>query len=143
MAVQLPHRKRKSPMSQMNVVPYIDVMLVLLIIFMVTAPMLSTGEIEIPSAGISNKAPEKYIRVSIGINNTMELTDTNGKTNAVAMNQLVDQVKAMQNGDNNIAVIIAADKKVEYDRVVQVLSILHENGVKRAGLLTIGKSPTS
>lgn len=140
MAVQLPHRKCKSPMSQMNVVPYIDVMLVLLIIFMVTAPMLSTGEIEIPSAGISNKAPEKNIRISIGINKSIELTDINGKTTVVTINQLVEQVKAMQNGDENIAVVIAADKKVEYDHVIQVLSLLHENGFKRAGLLTMDKS---
>lgn len=135
MAVDLPARKRKRIMSEMNVVPYIDVMLVLLIIFMVTAPMLSTGEIEVPSAGAAATTPEQFIRVSVNLSQEISISDTGGATIPVTMEQLVAEVKALQGNNPEIPVIIAADKQLPYEKVVQVLNTLQENNVHRVGLL--------
>lgn len=134
MAVDLPPRKRKRPMAEMNVVPYIDVMLVLLIIFMVTAPMLSTGEIEVPSAGASAKPPEQFIRVSINASNEISISSEAGATITVSLEQLVNEIKSMQT--ENTPVIIAADKQLPYENVIRVLNTLHENNIQRVGLLT-------
>lgn len=137
MAVDLPPRKRKRPMAEMNVVPYIDVMLVLLIIFMVTAPMLSTGEIEVPSAGASTKPPEQFIRVSINASNEISISSEAGATITVSLEQLVNEIKSMQTGQTeNTPVIIAADKQLPYENVIRVLNTLHENNIQRVGLLT-------
>lgn len=137
MAVDLPPRKRKRPIAEMNVVPYIDVMLVLLIIFMVTAPMLSTGEIEIPSAGASAKPPEQFIRVSINATNEISISSEAGATITVSLEQLVHEIKSMQTQQSeNIPVIIAADKLLPYENVVRILNTLHENNIQRVGLLT-------
>lgn len=135
MSVDLPQRKRVAQMSEMNVVPYIDVMLVLLIIFMVTAPMLTMGEIEVPSAGTAQRLPEKIIRVSISVSNEIKLTNTAGTTTSVTRDQLVSEVKAMQGENSNTAVIIAADKKLPYEDVVKILSSLQQNGIARVGLM--------
>ena len=135
MAVDLPKRKRVKPMSQMNVVPYIDVMLVLLIIFMVTAPMLTMGEIEVPSAGAASRAPEQFVRVSVSVGNEIKVTDNTGATTPVTLSQLVEEVRAMQAGNENTAVIIAADKQIPYEQVVKILNTLNESGIKRVGLL--------
>ncbi|MGL4668876.1 MAG: protein TolR [Saezia sp.] len=123
-------------MSEMNVVPYIDVMLVLLIIFMVTAPMLATGAIEIPSAGAASRTPEQFIRVSINISQEITLSNTSGATTPITLEQLVAEVKAMQGDSREIPVIIAADKQLPYEKVVQILNTLQENNVHRVGLLT-------
>ena len=136
MALDLPSRKRKRVMAEMNVVPYIDVMLVLLIIFMVTAPMLTTGEIEVPSAGAAAKAPEQFIRVSINIAEEITLSDAGGQTTPVSMEQLVNEVKTMQGENRDTPVIIAADKQLPYEKVIQILNTLQENNVHRVGLLT-------
>lgn len=136
MAVELPTKRRKRIMSEMNVVPYIDVMLVLLIIFMVTAPMLTTGEIEVPSAGAAAKTPEQFLRVSINLADQITLTDTNGTDTPVTLEQLVAEVKAIQGNNKEIPVIIAADKQIPYEKVIQILNTLQENNVHRVGLLT-------
>ena len=135
MAENLPLRRKKRIMSEMNVVPYIDVMLVLLIIFMVTAPMLTTGEIEIPSAGAAAKAPEQFIRVSISLTEEISISDTSGATTPVTLEQLVHEVKNLQADNREIPVIIAADKQLPYEKVVRILNILQENNIHRVGLL--------
>jgi len=135
MADNLPLRRKKRIMSEMNVVPYIDVMLVLLIIFMVTAPMLTTGEIEVPSAGAAATTPEQFIRVSINLAQEISISDTSGATIPVSMEQLVNEVKNLQADNREIPVIIAADKQLPYEKVVQILNTLQENNVHRVGLL--------
>lgn len=140
MAVDFPPRKRKAPMAQMNVVPYIDVMLVLLIIFMVTAPMLSMGEIQIPSAGAASKAPEQYIRLSISLTEQLEITDLAGNTTPATTEQLITNIKTIQGENENIPVIIAADEKLEYEKVIKILDVLQKNGIKKVSLLVTGKN---
>ena len=135
MAVDLPKRKRVKPMSQMNVVPYIDVMLVLLIIFMVTAPMLTMGEIEVPSAGAASRAQDRFIRVSVSLAREITLTDAAGATMPVTTEQLVTEVKRMQANDDSIPVVIAADKALPYEQVITILNTLQQNNVRRVGLL--------
>lgn len=135
MAAEFSTRKRVRPIAQMNVVPYIDVMLVLLIIFMVTAPMMTSGQIEVPSAGAAARAPDQFVRVSIALNNELTITDSAGNTNSATINELVAQVKALQANNENMAVIIAADKKLPYEQVIAVLNRLQENGIRRTGLL--------
>ena len=127
-------RPRKS-MSQINVVPYIDVMLVLLVIFMVTAPLVSPGEIELPSVGSKLTTPVLPLEVTLR-NDQLWLRDQAANTPAarVSREELVARVLAKQ-GRQEQPVVIAADKNARYEDVLSVLDLLQRNGVKKVGLL--------
>ena len=128
-------RPRRS-MSQINVVPYIDVMLVLLIIFMVTAPFINPSQVELPSVGKSSKAPEAPIEVTVKRDGSLLLQDR-GKSKAaesVTDASLERAIKRMlRNADQ--PVVISADKAVRYEKVMKVMSRLQRLGVARVGLL--------
>ena len=128
-------RPRRS-MSQINVVPYIDVMLVLLIIFMVTAPFINPSQVELPSVGKSSKAPEAPIEVTVKRDGSLLLQDR-GKSKAaesVTDASLERAIKRMlRNADQ--PVVISADKSVRYEKVMKVMSRLQRLGVARVGLL--------
>ena len=127
-------RRARKPINQINVVPYIDVMLVLLVIFMVTAPLVAPGEIQLPSVGSKLTNPDKPLNVRLDgktITLTDKLTNTERK---VSQDQLVADVLAAQStGDR--PVVIAADKNARYQDVLDILDVLQRNGVKRVGLL--------
>ena len=127
-------RRARKPINQINVVPYIDVMLVLLIIFMVTAPLVAPGEIQLPSVGSKLTNPDNPLNVEIK-GKTITLTDKLAKTSRiVSQDQLVADVLAAQ-GAGERPVVIAADKNARYQDVLDVLDVLQRNGVKRVGLL--------
>ena len=127
-------RRARKPINQINVVPYIDVMLVLLVIFMVTAPLVAPGEIQLPSVGSKLTNPDNPLNVSLK-GTTITLTDKLAKTERkVSKDQLVADVLAAQAGQER-PVVIAADKDARYQDVLDILDILQRSGVKRVGLL--------
>ncbi|MFZ6689089.1 ExbD/TolR family protein [Undibacterium sp. SXout11W] len=139
-------RKRKFK-AEINVVPYIDVMLVLLIIFMVCAPMTNPSVINLPTAGQSTQPPSSYIEISISKNNTWAIgikskADGSGNNLSDDKEETSDREKLMlklrEYHDKNpeLAVLVSADKKVEYDNVVQVISDAKKLGFNRVGLAT-------
>ena len=127
------HRRRS--MSEINMVPFIDVMLVLLIIFMVTAPLISPSVIDVPSVGKASAQPEQVIHVLIDAQEKIELKST-GSTFAqmpVSLSSLAQQVLQWQGGNANTPVVISADKG-KYETVVKVMDSLQRAGVQRVGL---------
>ncbi|SER15410.1 biopolymer transport protein TolR [Nitrosomonas sp. Nm51] len=131
-------RRAKRPLkNEINVVPYIDVMLVLLIIFMITAPMINPGQIELPEIGKSSAAPSAPLEVIIKADNSLALRDR-AQTDLekfVTHQQLIDAIKHKQKQNAKQPVVIAADKNVRYEEVINVMDILQRHQVQRVGLL--------
>ena len=128
-------RERKS-MSQINVVPYIDVMLVLLVIFMVTAPLISPGEIALPSVGSKLTVPVAPLEVSLRTDHSIWLRDqgTPGTSAVrVSRDELVARIVAKQAKAPDQGVVIAADKSARYEDVLGILDLLQRNGVRKVG----------
>jgi len=128
-------RRVRKPINQINVVPYIDVMLVLLVIFMVTAPLITPGEIELPSVGSKLTAPADPLTVQLAGDKALTLQDgANGPKTRVTREQLVARLLDEQTRKER-PVVIAADGKQRYEDVVALLDLLQRNGVKKVGLL--------
>jgi biopolymer transport protein TolR len=129
--------KQRRLMNQINVVPYIDVMLVLLVIFMVTAPLIQTGSVDVPSVGKSAQSPGEPLEVIIKADGALALRDRagNGKERTVSRSELAAEVQAVRARNPQKAVMIAADKSVRYEAVMQVMDELQRQQVARIGLL--------
>ena len=127
-------RKRRM-MSDINVVPYIDVMLVLLIIFMVTAPMIVTGVIDLPRVGQASQAPVAAIEVNIRANGEISVRrNIQGEAErTTAANALAATVKTLS-PELDAPVIISAEKSVRYEHVVNAMDSLQQAGYTRVGL---------
>ena len=131
-------RRTRKSINQINVVPYIDVMLVLLVIFMVTAPLVNPGEIELPSVGTKLTAPAQPLEVTLRTDGTLLLRDQQGGGGTVlqvSRDELVSRIKAKQTKIPDQPVVIAADKAARYEDVLGVLDLLQRNGVRKVGLL--------
>ena len=130
-------RRPRNQMNQINVVPYIDVMLVLLVIFMITAPLINPGQVELPQLAKSLTAPVAPLEVTIKANRKLLLRDLDKSQveRAVTRDELVEAVKNKQALNPDQAVVIAADKNVRYEEVMNVMDILQQNQVKKVGLL--------
>ena len=126
-----------KPMNQINVVPYIDVMLVLLVIFMVTAPLAPPGQIELPQVGKTSAAPVQPMEVSIRSDASLWLRDRaqGAAENKVSRNDLLKAVRQKQKANPQQAVVISADKDVRYEAVLDVMDMLQQNQVAKVGLL--------
>jgi biopolymer transport protein TolR len=135
-------RKSTRLMNQINVVPYIDVMLVLLVIFMVTAPLINTSMVDLPSVSRSNQPPANPLEVLIRQDGSILLRDRErgGIEKRVNRETLVREVKAMIARNKDQPVVIAADQDVQYKVVVEVMDVLQSNGVVKVGLLTKPRS---
>jgi biopolymer transport protein TolR len=129
-------RPRKS-INQINVVPYIDVMLVLLVIFMVTAPLINPGEIELPSVGSRLTAPSAPLEVTLRTDQSLWLADKQASAPAarVTREELVERIRAKQAKLPGQPVVIAADRNTRYEDVLAVLDLLQRNGAQKVGLL--------
>ena len=128
--------RRRKLVSQINVVPFIDVMLVLLIVFMIAKPALRTGEIDLPSVGQPLTASQADpIEVTVKADGTLSLSEA-GKVASGRFNRatLVARVLELQKARER-SVVIAADRNVKYDEIVGLLGALHAQGVKRVGLV--------
>lgn len=123
-------RKRRL-MNQINVVPYIDVTLVLLVIFMVTAPMTNPGVVDLPKVGQALKQPKlPPVVLTVKLNKKIELDNK-----PMEYDQLLLVVRNALNKSPERSVVIAADKNVKYDEVVKVMNLLKTNKIDKVGLL--------
>jgi len=125
-------------MNEINVVPYIDVMLVLLVIFMVTAPMMNPGQIDLPSVGKSLAPPVSPLEVIIKKDTTLALRDhSKGEVEVpVSRDELAITIKKKVANNPEQSVVISADKKVRYEEVIEVMDMLQQQNIKKIGLLT-------
>ncbi|RZP20888.1 MAG: protein TolR [Burkholderiaceae bacterium] len=127
--------KRRKIISEINVVPYIDVMLVLLVIFMVTTPLITTGILNLPE--VSKTAPKKENVVTIEIrgDESIKIKSPNDKLDKVVTpSTLLENIERIQSSLNS-AVVISAEKTVPYNRVLKTIETLHSGGITRVGLL--------
>jgi biopolymer transport protein TolR len=108
-------------------------MLVLLIIFMVTAPMISPSVVDLPSVGKAAKQPDQVIQVVVQKDDSLEMV-TDSKTSKINLDGLADKVRTAQAGQTNTAVVISADRNVKYETVVKVMDTLQRAGIQRVGL---------
>jgi biopolymer transport protein TolR len=115
-------------------VPFIDVMLVLLIIFMVTAPLITTGLVDLPSVGKSRQRPEHVVELVVGSDEKLRLRVDGKDGQPVAMRDVAAKVRELQAGNANTPVVISADRNVKYEAVVKVMDTLQRAGVQRVGL---------
>jgi biopolymer transport protein TolR len=125
---------RRRTISEINMVPFIDVMLVLLIIFMVSAPLITTGVVDLPSMGKSKQRPEHVVEVVVGTDETVKVRIDGKEPTAVSASKLAARVRELQAGDANTPVVISADRSVKYEAVVKVMDTLQRAGVLRVGL---------
>lgn len=130
-------RNKRRLMNEINVVPYIDVMLVLLIIFMITAPLIPPGQVELPSIGKSSSPPVEPLEVIIAADGNLTLRDRSrvGDEQKVNRTQLVAIIKNKQALNTEQPVVIAADKNVRYEEVINIMDVLEQEQVKKVGLL--------
>jgi biopolymer transport protein TolR len=128
-------------MNEINVVPYIDVMLVLLVIFMVTAPLMNPGQINLPSVSKSLAPPLAPLEVIIKKDTTLALRDhaKGGQESTVSRSELIAILKARQGKQAEQAVVISADKNVRYEEVINVMDVLQQQHIQKVGLLTQAK----
>ncbi len=116
-------------------VPFIDVMLVLLIIFMVSAPLITTGIVDLPSVGKSRQRPEHVVEVIVGKDADVRVRiDGKAEGAALPLARLSARVLEAQAGNAQTPVVISADKSVKYEAVVKVMDTLQRAGVQRVGL---------
>jgi len=129
-------RPRRA-MAEINVVPYIDVMLVLLIIFMVAAPLINPGQIDLPQAAQKLDPAVAPLEVRVRADGDIAVVDSNRSTDElrVTRDQLVEFVRRAQRAHPDQAVVIAGDRSVRYEEVLRVLDLLQQSQVKRVGLL--------
>lgn len=128
----------RRTMNEINMVPFIDVMLVLLIIFMVTAPMLTPGVVDVPTVGKGSKQPVKFASVLIAKDGSLQIQTSDTPIRSASEKEAVQAIfqwqKSQADTGSGSAVIIAADKAVMYESVVKTMSALQKAGVQRVGL---------
>ena len=130
------HRGRgRRNINEINMVPFIDVMLVLLIIFMVTAPLITPSMIDLPSVARAPTQPDQVIQVVINRDEALELKMQN-KTQRLPLDAIIGAIKQAQANvpAGKSAVVISADRNVKYESVVKVMDGLQRAGVQRVGL---------
>ncbi len=126
----------RRTMNEINMVPFIDVMLVLLIIFMVTAPLISPSVIDLPSVGKAATVPDQVIHVEISKDEkiTVKSTGTVSKTLQSTLSALAKDVRSLQGEVSQGPVVITADRTIKYETVVKAMDTLQRAGVQRVGL---------
>ena len=135
-------KRKKRFQSEINVVPYIDVMLVLLVIFMVVSPMTNTGVVDLPHAEKSALPPAAYIQISLHKDMTYELGLRQDKQapgtfeKAANREEMLQKLREIYAKNKQYPVLIAADKDVRYEDVIQLISETKKAGVHRVGLAT-------
>ena len=134
----------RRTINEINMVPFIDVMLVLLIIFMVTAPLIAPSVIDLPSIGKANRQPDRVVQILVNKDESLTLSTTptsaNGAKGGVTPPTSVTQkdvgaaVRRLVGTDANTPVVITADRSIKYETVVKLMDALQRAGVQRVGL---------
>ena len=131
---------RRKPVAEINVVPYIDVMLVLLVIFMVTAPLAPPGQIELPSAGQSSATPDALVEIRLAAAGDLRMVTRNmpqSVDRTVNRREIAGALRSL--GDPaGLSVLIAADNKIPYGEVVEIMNMVRAAGAGRVGLMVKG-----
>lgn len=127
----------RKQVAQINVVPMIDVMLVLLVIFMITAPFINPGQVELPSVGNTAQTPSQPLEVIIRESGEYVLRNraTGGEEQQVSKADLAKEIRAIHRALPDQPVVIAADKNVRYEEVMNTMTILQKAQISRIGLL--------
>ena len=136
----------RRTINEINMVPFIDVMLVLLIIFMVTAPLIQPSVVDLPSIGKANKQADHVVRVLLQKDESLEVSSQDNGVAARSkqntnLRDLLATVKQAQQGATDAPVVISADRSVKYEQVVKVMDVLQKGGVSRVGLSVILATP--
>lgn len=124
--------------NEINVVPYIDVMLVLLVIFMVTAPLLPPGAIDLPSAGRSNTRPDRYIEVQVRADGGLRVRGVNTgdpSERRIVRGDLPGAIEQLRGEDSDMAVLISGDRSVRYEAIIEVMNELQKLNIRRIALM--------
>ena len=121
--------------NEINVVPYIDVILVLLVIFMVTAPMMTTASIDVPSVGKAAQAPAEALQVNIRADQSLSLSLAGKAERSMTRSELSAAILDAQRKNPEQPVLIVGDKNVKYEAVLSIMDELQRQQVKRIGLL--------
>ena len=135
-------RRVRRTKNEINMVPFIDVMLVLLTIFMVTAPLITPSQIDVPTVGQANERPKAFISVTISKDEIIKVSEGSAKDEGttVKLTDLAQEVRKLQSviatGEDapKVAVVISADKSIQYETVVNAMDTLQRAGVERIGL---------
>jgi len=128
--------QKKRPIADINVVPYVDVMLVLLVIFMVTAPLLTQGvQVDLPRATAESLPQDQKPPIVVTVNAKGELFLDQNQT-PLGTSELMIKVKAALTLDSTRAVLVRGDEQVSYGHVVSAMSLLKRAGVTKVGLMT-------
>ncbi|MDB5971810.1 MAG: biopolymer transport protein TolR [Hydrocarboniphaga sp.] len=137
--------KKRRLNAEMNVVPYIDVMLVLLIIFMVTAPLLTQGiDVELPEADAANITQgEEPITLSVSRDGQLFLNVGENRSSALSDEEVVQQAGAIARNKPQEMFLVEGDAKVPYESVARGMSLLQTAGVKKIGFVTSPVAPTT
>jgi len=126
---------RRRTISEINMVPFIDVMLVLLIIFMVTAPLITAGVVDLPSVGKARQRSDPHvIELVVGADEALRLRVDGKESGSIAVADVAARVRDAQAGVETIPVVISADRNVRYESVVKVMDALQRAGIQRVGL---------
>lgn len=129
--------RQRRLMNQINVVPYIDVMLVLLVIFMVTAPMIQTGTINVPSAGQVSAPPTQAIVIEVKADGALALrASTSGTSRPVSNTEFQRAISEALAKNAEQSFLVAADSKLPYQKVIDVLEAARNAGVQKISLQT-------
>lgn len=147
---QSPYRREKKALNaEMNVVPYIDVMLVLLVIFMVTAPMLITGvDVDLPKEQTNTMSQSQLpVIVSLTDNGEIFISYENNTDLPISEPELINTLSNLQNQSSNagtqpVQVMINADQNNQYGAIVTLMATLQQAGIQKVGLLTGAPLPT-
>jgi biopolymer transport protein TolR len=143
MAATSSRGRTRRTKNEINMVPFIDVMLVLLIIFMVTAPLISPSQISLPSVGQADAQPKGFVQVVIDKDESMQVRQGSASKGGkgVKMPQLAAEVRRLQataaeagTPADSVPVVISADKDIKYDTVVKAMDTLKRAGIDRVGL---------
>ncbi|MCB2006388.1 MAG: protein TolR [Burkholderiaceae bacterium] len=123
----------RRTINEINMVPFIDVMLVLLIIFMVTAPLITPSVVDLPSIGKAARQPDQVLEIVIDKEGLLNLKTREGSAQ-MALREITNAVRQAQASAENPAVVISADRNVKYETVVTVMDALQRAGAQRVGL---------
>ncbi|MBL4648070.1 MAG: protein TolR [Gammaproteobacteria bacterium] len=138
-------RFRKRPLAEINIVPYIDVMLVLLVIFMITTPLLSQGvHVKLPQAKAKTVHAKQQLPIIVSINAQGDyfLNITAHPQQTIHAKAILALVKQALRNDQQRSVLVKGDKIVPYGKVVRAMVLLQQAGVKNVGLVTENLYPS-